>query len=212
MITPLLGLINANLANLATIIFRKWLTTTASPIKLSLDSIANYKNGLAMQKFRPTIEKESLPVLKIRELNQGYTDDNSDRCTLKIPNSVKINTGDIIFSWSGTLSIDMWSGEQAGLNQHLFKVTSDIYPAWFIFEWTKYYLQEFKQIAKAKATTMGHIKRADLKNSIAIIPTKSELMILDNEIRPLFEQQKLIRMENNNLIKIKTQLLTRLLN
>lgn len=78
-----------------------------------------------MQKFRPVNIKESLPVVKIRELNQGHTDSNSDLCRKDIDKSVQINTGDIIFSWSGTLLLDLWAGTEAGLNQHLFKVTSN---------------------------------------------------------------------------------------
>ena len=34
----------------------------------NLTGIANYLNGLAMQKFRPQIEEKGIPVLKIKEL------------------------------------------------------------------------------------------------------------------------------------------------
>lgn len=51
-----------------------------------------------MQKNRPKNNEQSLPVLKIRELNQGHTDDSSDRCSIKIDKNVIVNVGDIIFS------------------------------------------------------------------------------------------------------------------
>ena len=44
----------------------------------NLDDIANYMNGLAMQKFKPTDNQNSLPVVKIKELKNGSTDENSN--------------------------------------------------------------------------------------------------------------------------------------
>ncbi|MGZ1337426.1 restriction endonuclease subunit S, partial [Lactobacillus delbrueckii subsp. bulgaricus] len=146
--------INDNLDELSTVIFDRWIRNSSSDVKCPLDHVAKYTNGLAMQKFRPQNNEIGLPVVKIRELNQGDTDENSDYCTSNIDQSVKVNTGDIIFSWSGTLTLDIWAGGEAGLNQHLFKVTSSKYPYWFVFEWTKYYLKSFQNIAKSKATTM----------------------------------------------------------
>ncbi|WP_149426721.1 restriction endonuclease subunit S [Exiguobacterium acetylicum] len=141
----------------------------------SLDEIANYQNGLAMQKFRPLGDAESLPVLKIKELNQGYVDNNSDRCSLDIKEPVKVYDGDVIFSWSGTLLTKLWVGGNAGLNQHLFKVTSNQFPKWFYYFWTKYHLNNFIAIAADKATTMGHIKKSHLTASKVIIPDSSRL-------------------------------------
>ena len=69
----------------------------------NLDDIANYVNGLAMQKFKHTDNENSLPVVKIKELKNGSTDENSNRCTSEIPDKALINDGDIIFSWSATL-------------------------------------------------------------------------------------------------------------
>lgn len=205
-------MLNTNLEEISTELFHNWLNNTHSYKKKSLDNIANYKNGLAMQKFRPINIKESLPVVKIRELNQGHTDSNSDLCRKDIDVSVKVNTGDIIFSWSGTLLLDLWSGNEAGLNQHLFKVTSNDYPDWFIYEWTKYYLQEFQLIAKSKATTMGHIKRSNLKESFAIIPDNDELTKLNNLLGPIFDNKIKIRKQNLILRQVKNQLLAKLLN
>jgi len=54
----------------------------------SLDEIANFTNGLAMQKFRSDDKEDSLPVLKIKELRQGRTDINSDRFSVDIKDSV----------------------------------------------------------------------------------------------------------------------------
>lgn len=93
----------------------------------SLDEIAEYTNGLAMQKYRPNKGEDSLPVLKIKELRANRTNESSERSRTDIPDKVKVFDGDVIFSWSGSLLVEIWTGGMAGLNQHLFKVTSKRY-------------------------------------------------------------------------------------
>lgn len=46
-----------------------------------LTDIAQYLNGLAMQKYPAMPNEAGLPVLKIKELGQGQCDTNSDRCS-----------------------------------------------------------------------------------------------------------------------------------
>lgn len=160
-----------------------------------------------MQKFRPDNDQESMPVLKIKELNQGYTDGTSDRCSANIDPSVIVKIGDIIFPWSGTLLVKNWSGKTAGLNQHLFKVTSENYPDWFIYEWTKHHLRRFQSIAAGKATTMGHIKRKDLKDSTVYIPDNSYLTELDRRMKPIYNKRLEIIKENQELNNLRQALL-----
>ena len=175
--------------------------------KESLSNIANYQNGLAMKNFPPKNGEKGLPVLKIKELNQGYTDFLSDRCTSKIDKSVIVNTGDIVFSWSGTLLVKNWTGNIAGLNQHLFKVTSKVFPEWFIYKWTRYYLRKFQIIAAGKATTMGHIKRSDINNSIVYVPNKFYLNGVSRIMNPIYNKRIEIIKENLQLNTIKQVLL-----
>ena len=110
--------INDNLDALLTNIFKKYMINDGFE-KSNLTQIANYKNGLAMQKYRPNSNEESLPVLKIKELNQGNTDDSSDRCSANLDNSVIVNTGDIIFSWSGTLLVVVCKIKLEKIKSHL---------------------------------------------------------------------------------------------
>ena len=73
--------INDNLQQQAQSIFEnEFLKFTELPIdwrKSNLIGIANYTNGLAMQKYRPAGLELGLPVLKIKELRQGFCDDSS---------------------------------------------------------------------------------------------------------------------------------------
>lgn len=164
-----------------------------------------------MQKFPPESTQNSLPVLKIKELGQGQCDTSSDRCSTSIKPEYIINDGDVIFSWSGTLIVDVWCGGKCGLNQHLFKVTSDNYPKWFIFYWTKHHLDKFIRIAKDKAVTMGHIKRCDLESSEVKVPEKPILEYLDKIFTPLFNSMIALRIENKTLSTLRDTLLPKLM-
>jgi len=177
----------------------------------ALDEIATYLNGLAMQKYPPSKNERGLPVLKIKELRQGFTDGNSDICSESIDNSYIINDGDIIFSWSGSLLVDIWCGGRCGLNQHLFKVTSASYNKWFYYMWTRYHLERFIAIAKDKATTMGHIQRKHLSEAKVLIPEPNTLAFMDSVMQPIIDLVIANKVENKTLSTIRDTLLPKLM-
>lgn len=176
-----------------------------------LTEIASYMNGLAMQKFPPENNEDSLPVLKIKELGQGFCGTDSDRCSCNIKDECKIHNGDVIFSWSGTLLVDVWCGGDCGLNQHLFKVTSKDYPKWFYYYWTKHHLQEFVHIAKDKAVTMGHIKRGHLEEAMVAIPDNDSMEKAHELFEPILSKMISLRLENSRLSLLRDTLLPRLM-
>lgn len=220
--------INADLEEMAQAIFKNWFVDF-EPFKDGkfvdselgmipegwkvgrLTEIASYMNGLAMQKFPPENNEDSLPVLKIKELGQGFCGTDSDRCSCNIKDECKIHNGDVIFSWSGTLLVDVWCGGDCGLNQHLFKVTSKDYPKWFYYYWTKHHLQEFIHIAKDKAVTMGHIKRGHLEEAMVAIPDNDSMEKAHELFEPILCKMISLRLENSRLSTLRDTLLPRLM-
>ena len=176
----------------------------------SLDSIACYMNGIAMQKYKPEAE-EFLPVIKIKELNQGFTDNNSDKASINIPEQHIIRNGDVLFSWSGTLLVKIWAGDIGGLNQHLFKVTSENYDKWFYYLWTLNYLDKFRAIAEDKATTMGHIKRKHLSEAMVLIPKFSDMNYMSNIMNPVIDKITELNSQNSCIRLIRDALLPKLM-
>lgn len=203
--------INDYLAQLLDARFEEMLKGADSWSEASLLDIANYKNGLAMQKFRPETGDPGLPVLKIRELGQGGCGADSERCRSDIDETVTVHDGDLIFSWSGTLLLDYWAGGDAGLNQHLFKVTSDAYPSWFYYMWTKYHLRKFIAMAKDRATTMGHIKRSALADSKVLIPSQTSLDELTGSMQPIIDHIIVNKVESRKLGELRDALLPKLM-
>ena len=220
--------INADLEEMAQAIFKNWFVDF-EPFKDGkfvdselgmipegwkvgrLTEIASYMNGLAMQKFPPENNEDSLPVLKIKELGQGFCGTDSDRCSCNIKDECKIHNGDVIFSWSGTLLVDVWCGGDCGLNQHLFKVTSKDYPKWFYYYWTKHHLQEFIHIAKDKAVTMGHIKRGHLEEAMVAIPDNDSMEKAHELFEPILSKLISLRLESSRLSTLRDTLLPRLM-
>ena len=177
----------------------------------SLLGIADYLNGLAMQKYRPKDDEQGLPVLKIKELRQGSCDFNSELCSPSIKPEYIVHDGDVIFSWSGSLLVDLWCGGTCGLNQHLFKVTSSTYDKWFYYAWTNHHLQKFTTIAADMATTMGHIKREELSKAEVLIPSQSDYDRIGGLLAPLYDLVIANRIENRKLASLRDELLPQLM-
>jgi len=179
--------------------------------KGNLLDIANYLNGLAMQKFRPRDDEVGLPVLKIKELRQGSCDVSSELCSPSIKPEYIVHDGDVIFSWSGSLLVDIWCGGTCGLNQHLFKVTSETYDQWFYYLWTAHHLERFIAIAADKATTMGHIKRGELEKAEVLIPSEKDYKEISSLMNPLFNLIIANRIEARKLAELRDELLPKLM-
>ena len=177
----------------------------------SLIDIADYLNGLAMQKYRPADDEIGISVLKIKELRQGCCDNNSELCSPNIKSEYIIHDGDVIFSWSGSLLVDFWCGGICGLNQHLFKVTSSKYDKWFYYAWTKHHLDRFISVAADKATTMGHIKRGELAKAEVFIPNESDYSRIGALLQPIYDLIISNRIENKKLALLRNTLLPKLM-
>jgi type I restriction enzyme S subunit len=179
--------------------------------KGSLLDIASYLNGLAMQQFRPDERETGIPVLKIKELRQGFCDADSELCSPGIKSEYIIKDGDVVFSWSGSLLVDIWCGGTCGLNQHLFKVTSKVYDKWFYYLWTAHHLDRFIAIAADKATTMGHIKREELAKAEVLIPSNIAYQNIRSIMNPIFDLIISNRIEAHRLAALRDELLPKLM-
>jgi len=203
---------NQTLEAMAEILFRQWFVGEADESweEKPLSEIATFLNGLACQKYPPKNEIDKLPVLKIRELKDGFTD-NSDWASTDVAGKYFVSNGDVIFSWSASLLIKIWDGGDCILNQHLFKVTSDDSPKWFYYLWSKYHLDQFISIARAHTTTMGHIKRGDLDEAMVFIPSEDELKQMNELSEPLIDKIIANNCQLTSLINLRDTLLPKLM-
>lgn len=174
-----------------------------------LDEVAEFLNGLAMQRFPPTGE-EFLPVVKIAQLRAGNTV-GADRASPDIPEAYRVADGDVLFSWSGSLECSVWTGGPGALNQHLFKVTAGGYPGWLAYLGIHLHLEEFRRVAASKATTMGHIQRHHLSLAKLTVPPAVTLDALSPGLEALFEATWRRRLESRTLAALRDSLLPKLI-
>ncbi|AGZ28858.1 restriction endonuclease subunit S [Burkholderia pseudomallei] len=131
----------------------------------SLSSLGEYENGFAFSELHWS--EHGLPIVRIAQItgSQGIV----DRYPGRLPATFRIDSGDLIFSWSGTLAVVRWSGGPAWLNQHLFKVV----PAASVEKSLLFHLLLASVAEMNKRThgsTMKHIKRGELREFFVSLP------------------------------------------
>ncbi len=175
----------------------------------SLDAIAQFLNGLALQRYPPKDDR-SLPVIKIAQLRAGNTN-GADRASIDLDPAYVVNDGDILFSWSGSLECVLWAAGSGALNQHLFKVTSVEFPQWLCYLGVHTHLDNFRHIAAGKATTMGHIQRHHLSDAKLAVPPKFLLDEMNSVFGPIIESLWRRDVQSRSLATVRDALLPKLI-
>ena len=172
-----------------------------------LSSIAQFINGKA---FTKNATGTGRMVVRIAELNSGpgpstvYND-------IEVATAHLANPGDLLFAWSGSLTIQRWFCPEAIINQHIFKVVPEPgIPMWCIHAQLLRLLAEFQRIAAGKATTMGHIQRHDLDVEIEV-PSGDALSELDGICGPLWRRALEAERETLALSALRDALLPKLM-
>lgn len=152
--------------------------------KYTLWELATYINGRA---FKPTdFTPEGAPVIKITELKRGISNTTAHYCHT-VDDKYRLQNGDILFAWSGNpeTSIDVfrWYENDGILNQHIFRVIpKNIITPDYLYYVLKFLKPIFIRTARDKATSMGHVKIADLKRLVVYIPTVAEQAVATKEL------------------------------
>lgn len=175
--------------------------------RASLLELADFVNGRA---FTKDATGTGRMVVRIAELNSGpggstvYND-------IEVADKHLARPGDVLFAWSGSLTVARWYRSEAIVNQHIFKVVPHRgVPGWLVFDLLSRELPDFRSIAADKATTMGHIQRRHLDRQVSI-PNRTALPELDAELGPLWDRALAAEMESLMLTELRDTLLPRLM-
>lgn len=175
----------------------------------SMNDIAHYLNGYA---FKPDDwSDKGKPIIKIKEMNEGITTSTPRNEGSTIPEKYNITAGDILFSWSATLTAIIWDSEDGLLNQHLFKVTpNDGICREYVLQSILKTLDEFRNLTTG--STMKHIQRSKLKEVFVNLPTR-ELMDKFAFLAEVY-REKILRLQKqtNALAEARDRLLPKLMN
>jgi len=172
----------------------------------ALTDLARFVNGKAFTKHA---NGRGRPILRIRELHNGI-DQGTPRSDLDADDDLVARFDDILFAWSGSLGAYRWPGDESLINQHIFKVIPDGWPAWFVSAWLEEHMETFRAIARDKATTMGHIQRRHLVEARVPVPTAQVISEADGVIGPLDRQRATLVGESRTLGLVRDALLPKL--
>ncbi len=171
-------------------------------VRSSLFDLATWKNGLAFKNIQ--FSDSGDPVIKIAELKSGITE-QTKFTRGEYGDEVRVEPGDMLFSWSGNpdTSIDVfeWDGPPGWLNQHIYKVTPaegvDRDFLFFLLKWLK---PRFAEIARNKQTTgLGHVTLADFKQIQIGLPKPDEQAAIVALVKPYHDKITLNRRMNATL-------------
>ena len=150
---------------------------------LKVGNVAEYINGRA---FKPEEwEQTGLPIIRIQNLNDPNAYYN---CTKnEYEEKYLIKKGDLLFAWAASLGTYIWKGEDAWLNQHIFKVIP--YP--FMDKKYLYYafhamITEFYR--KSHGSGMIHITRKQFEEITLWLPPLTEQYRIVQYLQQVFEK------------------------
>jgi type I restriction enzyme S subunit len=174
-----------------------------------LIDLAAYINGYA---FKPVDwGKEGLPIIRIEQLKNPEV--INDYFSGYVPEKNIINNGDLIFSWSASLFLEIWKHGKAILNQHLFKVIEKSgIDRLFLKQFIEFYLPEISKLSHG--STMKHITRKELECFGAQVPSfeseQSKIAeILSTMDQAIEQTEALITKQQRIKVGLMQDLLTR---
>lgn len=183
---------------------------------LPLYSTATFINGAAYKSEDFCNLDEGIPVIKIAELKEGIS--AQTRHSQRIMDiSQRIDTGDLLYSWSGSpdTSLDafLWASGPGLLNQHIFKVVvPDKSQKRIVYYLLKYLRPVLVEIARNKQTTgLGHVTVADLKRLLVCWPSSSILSAFDWQVASIFDRAFDNILESRTLATLRDTLLPKLI-
>ena len=147
----------------------------------TLGEIAKYINGRA---FKPSEwENQGRPIIRIQNLTCSTNDINY--YSKPVDEKYIVRNGDLLISWSATLGVYLYKGEEAVLNQHIFKVEPQINKM-FLYYLTTAFLNSLK--AQVHGSGMQHITKKKFEDTPVPLPPpdKQELIVL--QIEELFSR------------------------
>jgi len=187
--------------------FSCYLAMVEDAMSIPLSSAAQFVNG---KPFTKGASGTGRVVIRIAELNSGIGP-STVRSDIEVDDRYIAQPGDILFAWSGSLTLHRWFRGEAIVNQHIFKVIPhQEYPAWLVYQMIAHKMPYFKDIAADKATTMGHIQRKHLDEPVPV-PSPEKIQEHDELMTALWGRALLAEQESEKLEALRDALLPHLM-
>lgn len=147
--------------------------------KATLGDVALYLNGRAFKSSEWS--SEGRPIIRIQNLTGSS--DTANRFSGEVEDRYVVDDGDLLISWSATLGAYIYRGEQAVLNQHIFKVLPFVNKS-FLYHLVSLQINMLR--AKVHGTGMQHITKKKFDETAVILPPLSEQQRIVAKVEELF--------------------------
>ena len=153
-----------------------WATT-------SVGEVATYQNG---RPFKPSEwGSTGLPIIRIQNLNDtaanyNFSDNHHEE-------KFRVRNGDLLFAWSASLGAYIWRGQEAWLNQHIFRVDhTEMVDRLFLY----YALTDLiaDLYAKTHGSGMVHVTKGKFEETQLMLPPFNEQRRIVTKIDELFSE------------------------
>ena len=153
-----------------------WATT-------SVGEVATYQNG---RPFKPSEwGSTGLPIIRIQNLNDtaanyNFSDNHHEE-------KFRVRNGDLLFAWSASLGAYIWRGQEAWLNQHIFRVDhTEMVDRLFLY----YALTDLiaDLYAKTHGSGMVHVTKGKFEETQLMLPPLNEQRRIVAKIEQLFSE------------------------
>ena len=146
---------------------------------MMLRDVATFINGYA---FTPAdYSPNGLEIIRIQNLTG--TSRLSNRYAGALDSKYLIRNGDVLISWSASLGVFIWEGEDAWLNQHIFKVVfnkAEIDKDFFVYQ-MRYLLNKYASLAHG--ATMKHLTKSTFESLQFKYPSLSQQQMVANHLK-----------------------------
>lgn len=103
-------------------------------------------------------------------MQEGVKKDTPRNNGERVSKKYLTKSGDLLFSWSATLKVEIWNDEDGWLNQHLFKVVpKEGVSREFLLQTLARSINEFQNLTTG--STMKHIQRNKLDQVFVKLPS-----------------------------------------
>jgi len=157
--------------------------------RVRVGEVLSLSNGFA---FKPSHWQEvGLPIIRIQNLNNPNAPFNYS--SEKFPDRFRIETGDLLFAWSGTpgtsFGAHIWKGGPAWLNQHIFRVgfSTQLFDIRFLQFAINQNLSSYISAAHGGAG-LAHITKGKFEDSLIRVAPLNEQRRLVAEIEKQFSR------------------------
>ena len=151
--------------------------------RTSVGEVAIYQNGRA---FKPSDwGATGLPIIRIQNLNDpsanyNYSDKQHEKKFL-------IKNGDLLFAWSASLGAYLWQGQDAWLNQHIFRVDhTKTVDRQFLYHALTNITNDL--YAKAHGSGMVHVTKGKFEETPIWLPPRNEQRRIVAKFEELFSE------------------------